>query len=179
MTINDQIRDEKLQYDINRKAAEISASLSGKIDKYEYLTGKEILRSNQQQIIEQAKFTYSLLGKAFEKQIKTIEDQGERQIKAIQDQGEIKTIKTYTYDNEDTPLISKQKEIFNELVDKRLEEITNLDIKVNSDNLIYRYKGNTADEKFDESDNAFSLLDIIRDGKISLADAKNDQEEFK
>ena len=85
MTINDQIRDEKLQYDINRKAAEISASLSGKIDKYEYLTGKEILRSNQQQIIEQAKFTYSLLGKAFEKQIKTIEDQGKKQVEASKD----------------------------------------------------------------------------------------------
>ena len=56
MTINDQIRDEKLQYDINRKAAEISALSSGKIDKYEYLTGKEILPSNQQLIIEQAKF---------------------------------------------------------------------------------------------------------------------------
>ena len=67
MTINDQIRDEKLQYDINRKTAEISDLSSGKIDKYEYLTGKEILPSNQQQIIEQAKFTYSLLGKAFEK----------------------------------------------------------------------------------------------------------------
>ena len=154
MTINDQIRDEKLQYDINRKAAEISASLSGKIDKYEYLTGKEILRSNQQQIIEQAKFTYSLLGKPFEKQIKTIEDQGERQIKAIQDQGEIKTIKTYTYDNEDTPLISKQKEIFNELVDKRLEEITNLD----KNNLTYKYKGNTADAKFDKFDNALNII---------------------
>ena len=76
MTINDQIRDEKLQYDINRKAAEISALSSGKIDKYEYLTGKEILPSNQQQIIEQAKFTYSPLEKAFEKQIKTIENQG-------------------------------------------------------------------------------------------------------
>ena len=74
MTINDQIRDEKLQYDINRKTAEISDLSSGKIDKYEYLTGKEILPSNQQQIIEQAKFTYSLLRKAFEKQIKTIED---------------------------------------------------------------------------------------------------------
>ena len=61
------------------------------------------------------------MGKAFEKQIKTIEDQGEKQIKAIQNQGEIKTIKKYTYDNEDTSLISKQKEIFNELVDKRLE----------------------------------------------------------
>ena len=47
-TINDQIRDEKLQYDINRKAAEISALSSGKIDKFEYLTGNEILPSNQQ-----------------------------------------------------------------------------------------------------------------------------------
>ena len=65
------------------------------------------------------------MGKAFEKQTKTVEDQGEREIKAIQNQGEIKTIKKYTYDNEDTPLISKQKEIFNELVDKRIEEITN------------------------------------------------------
>ena len=80
MTINDQIRDEKLQYDINRKAAEISALSSGKVDKYEYLTGKEILPSNQQQIIEQAKFTYYTLGKAFEKQIKTIKDQEEKQI---------------------------------------------------------------------------------------------------
>ena len=80
MTINDQIRDEKLQYDINREAAEISALSSGKIDKYEYLTGKEILPSNQQQIIEQAKFNYYTLGKAFEKQIKTIKDQEEKQI---------------------------------------------------------------------------------------------------
>ena len=48
MTIDDQIRDEKLQYDINRKAAEISALSSDKIDKFEYLTGNEILPSNQQ-----------------------------------------------------------------------------------------------------------------------------------
>ena len=75
MTIEDQIRDEKLKYDINREAEKISALSSGKIDKYEYLTGEEILPSNQQQIIEQAKFTYSPLGKAFEKQTKTIEDQ--------------------------------------------------------------------------------------------------------
>ena len=74
MAIEDQIRDEKLQYDINREAAKIALS-SGKIDKYEYLTGEEVLPSNQQQIIEQAKFTYSLLGKAFEKQTKTIKDQ--------------------------------------------------------------------------------------------------------
>ena len=78
MTNNDQIRDEKLRYDINREAAKISALSSGKIHKYEYPTGEEILLSNQQQIIEQAKFTYSPLGKAFEKQIKTIEDQGQK-----------------------------------------------------------------------------------------------------
>ena len=59
MTIEDQIRDEKLQYYINREAAKISALSSGKIDKHEYVTDEEILPSNQQQIIEQAKFTYS------------------------------------------------------------------------------------------------------------------------
>ena len=59
MTINDQIRDKKLQYDINREVVKISALSSGKIRKYKYLTGKDILPSNQQQIIEQAKLTYS------------------------------------------------------------------------------------------------------------------------
>ena len=49
MTIKDQIRDEKLPYDINRETAKISALLSGKIDKYEYLTGEDILPSNQQE----------------------------------------------------------------------------------------------------------------------------------
>ena len=120
MTINYHIRDEKLQYDISRKAAEISAISSGKINKYEYLTGNEILPSNQQQIIEQTKFTYYPLGKSFEKQIKTIEDQGEKQIKAIQNQGPIKTIKKYAFHDEDSPLISKQKETFNELAGERL-----------------------------------------------------------
>ena len=67
MTIEDQIRDEKLQYDINRETAKISALSSGKINKYEYLTVEQILSSNQQQIIEQAKFTYSPMGKVFEK----------------------------------------------------------------------------------------------------------------
>ena len=67
MTINDQIRDEKLQYDINREAAKTSTISSGKIHKYEYLTCEDILPSDQQQVIAQAKFTCSPLGKAFEK----------------------------------------------------------------------------------------------------------------
>ena len=67
MTIEDQIKDEKLQYDINREAVKISALSSGKLDKYEYLTGEEIKPANQQQIIQQAKFNYSPLGRAIEK----------------------------------------------------------------------------------------------------------------
>ena len=79
MTIKDKIRDEKIHYDINREAENISGLSSGKIDTYEYLTGEKILPSNQQQVIEQPKFTYSPLGKAFEKQTKIIKDQGEKQ----------------------------------------------------------------------------------------------------
>ena len=75
MTIDDQIKDEKLQYDINGEVAKISALSSEKIVENEYLTGEEILPPNQKQIMEQAKLTYFPLGKVFEKQIKTIEDQ--------------------------------------------------------------------------------------------------------
>ena len=70
MTIDDQIRDEKLQYDINREAAKISALSSGEINESEYLTDEEILLSNQKQIIEQAKFAYSPLAKLKQSKIK-------------------------------------------------------------------------------------------------------------
>ena len=83
MITDDDIIDEKVQYDINREAAKISALSSDKIDKYEYLTGEDILPSDQSRITEQAKFTYSPLGKAFEKQIKTIEDQGTKQVESL------------------------------------------------------------------------------------------------
>ena len=102
----DQIRDEKLQYDINREAAKISALSSGKV---EYLTGEEILLSNQQQTIEQAKFTYSPLEKAFEKQTKTMEHQGEKQIKAVQNFN--KSIEKAKFDFDDDLAILRQKEI--------------------------------------------------------------------
>ena len=85
MIINDIARDEKLLDDINREVAKISALSSGKIDKYQYLKGKEILPPDQRRVIEQTKFIYSSLGKGFEKQIKTIEDQGEKQIKALEE----------------------------------------------------------------------------------------------
>ena len=82
MTIDDKIKDKKLQYKI-REAAKTSALLWGKIDKYENLTGKEILPPDQSRIIEQANFTYFPLGKAYEKQIKAVEDQGIKQVEAL------------------------------------------------------------------------------------------------
>ena len=123
MTIDDQIKDEKIQYNINKEAAKISALSSGKIRKYEYLTGEDILPSNQQQIIEQAKFTYSPLGKAFEKQTKTIEDQGEKQVDALKD---LKS-KEQTKPIEDkSNNQSKATIIFNELINKGKEIMSEL-----------------------------------------------------
>ena len=87
MTSDDKIKDEKLQYDIKREAAKMSAISSGKIGKYDYLTGEEIMQFDQSRITEQAKFTYCPLGKAFERQVKTIEGQREKQIKALEKHG--------------------------------------------------------------------------------------------
>ena len=112
MTINDQIKDEKLQYDINREAAKISALSSGKLHKYEYLAGEDILPSNQQQIIEQTKFTYSPLGKAFEKQTKTIEDHGKKQVEALKNLKLIEGSKAIKYDDES---LEQKQETYNKL----------------------------------------------------------------
>ena len=87
MTVDDKIRDEKIQYYINREAAKISSLSSSKVDKYEYLPGEETLPPDKARVIEQAKFTYTPWGKAFEKETKTIEDQGKKQIRAIEEHG--------------------------------------------------------------------------------------------
>ena len=136
MTINDQIRDEKPQYDINREAAKISALSSGKIHKYEYLTGEDILPSNQQQIIEQARFSYSPLGKAFKKQIKIMEDQGKKQVDGLENL----KLKEETKPIEDKPNNqSRATIIFNELINKRKELMSELYDSVDYNNLKFEY----------------------------------------
>ena len=87
MTVDDKIRDEKIQYYINREAAKISSLSSSKVDKNEYLPGEETLPPDKARVIEQAKFIYTPWGKAFEKETKTIEDQGKKQIRAIEEHG--------------------------------------------------------------------------------------------
>ena len=102
-----------------------------------------------------------------------------KQVAATQNQGQVETIKKYSYDNKDTPLISKYKEIFNEHVDERRVKIIELHENVNSDNSIYRYKFRTADAKFQKFDNALSFIDKVREGEISLTDVKNNQAKYK
>ena len=125
MTIEDHISDEKMQYVINRETAKISV-LSGKIDKYEYLTGDEISSSNQQQIIEQAKFTHSPLRKSFEKQAK-------EQVKVIKDlnisdkANELKQIENFF-----------PKELINNLISNKLKKIVELQNSIELDKLDYK-----------------------------------------
>ena len=94
--------------------------MSGKIDKYEYITGEEILPSDQRKITKQAKFTYCPLGKAFEKQTKTIEEQGKK-IDAITNQNK----RLEALANKDDHK-SIHKEIFDKLVKEKFDEIKEL-----------------------------------------------------
>ena len=159
MTINDQIRDEKLQYDINREAAKISALSSGKIHKYEYLTGEDILPSNQQQIIEQAKFTYSPLGKAFKKQIKTIEDQRKKHVDALENLKPKEQTKPIEGKSNNQ---SKAAIIFSDLISKRKIIMSELYDRVDYNNLNFEYVGPTESVSFYGYMNSIELFNAIK-----------------
>ena len=174
MTIEDQIKDEKLQYDINREVAKISALSSGKIDKYEYLTGEEILPPNQQQIIQQAKFNYSPLRKALEKQIKTIEDQGKKQVKAIQYNKQIVNKDDY----KDKLLLSKERKIFKDIYKKRLDKIEELNNKIDYDDLDYVVFKSNMEYNFSIEKDPITFLNDIKKGETSLEEAKNRQKKY-
>ena len=176
MNIEDKIKDEKLQYDINRETAKISALSSGKIDKYEYLTGEKILPSNQRQIIEQAKFTYPPLGKAFEKQVKTVEDQGKKQVKAIQDKQIVNINKDVDY--KDKLLLSKEREIFKDIYNKRLDKIEELNNKIDYDNLEYVALNSGKIYNFSELKDPLTFLIEIKKSEISLQEAKDSQQNY-
>ena len=111
------------------------------------------------------------MGKAFENQIKTIEDQGEKQ-KQLKIRSKLKQSKNIL-------MMMGILYLFNEPVDERLKKIIDLDERINSSDLIYRYKGSNDDVNFDKFNNALDIIDKIRDGKIDLADVKHNQEKFK
>ena len=136
--------------------------------------------SNQQEIIEQAKFTYSPLGKAFEKQTKTIEDQ----TKIIKDKKE-KTKETKKQLDKHSDIkkynlsINKQREIFDNLIKERRETMHELHSSVKFDNLLYHYKGPTEDKDFSMYNNAKSLFDMIKKKEISLSGEEENQADLK
>ena len=166
MTIEDQIKDEKLQYDIDREAAKISAFSSGKLDKYEYLTGEEILPSNQQQIIQQAKFTCSPLGKALEKQRKTIEYQGEKQVVALESLKD--SDKKLPPIKDLIPMENLNPEIINEI--KRIEE---MEKKVDRNRMVYKGTNKTSDFRNFKTIRAFG--NETRNNIVSLDTANIEQ----
>ena len=176
MTIEDQIKDETLQYDINREAAKISALSSGKLDKYEYLTGEEILPSNQKQIIQQAKFTYSPLGKALDKQVKTIKDQGNEQVKAIQDNKQLVSINKDDY--KDKLLLSKEREIIKDISNKEVNKIEEMNNKIDYDDLDNVILSKDMEYNFSTQKDSISLLKAIKDGEISLEEARDGQKNY-
>ena len=85
----------------------------------------------------------------------------------------------YTYDINDCPIVLKEKEIYNKLTEESFEKRKNLDKKVDTNKLVFKYKDNTFDEDFSKSDNALDLINKIRDGEISLNEAKDEQTKLK
>ena len=151
----------------------MSALSSDKIHKYELLAGEDILPSNQQQIIEQARFTYS--AKAFEKQIKTIEDQGKKQVDALENlkpKEETKPIEDKSNNQ------SKATIIFNELINKRKELMNKLYDSVDYNNLKFEYVGPTKDVSFYEYMDSRELFNAIRNSQIKFSEVKIKQNEF-
>ena len=156
----------------------LSALSSGKNEKYEYPTGEEILPSNQQQIIQQAKFNYSPLGKALEKQVKTIEDQEEKQVKAIQDNKKLVKINKDD-DYKDKLLVSREREIFKDIYNKKLDKIKELNNKIDYNDLNYVVVRTDDKYSFDDLDDPLTLLNNIKKGEILMDKAMEQQYNFR
>ena len=135
--------------------------------------------SKQQQIVEQAKFTYCPLGKAFEKQTKTIEDQDEKkQIKAIRDNKE-QLVNINDEDYKNKLLLSKEREIFKNTFSKRHDKIEELSKKIDYDDLDYTVISTGEEFKSDKSEYPILFLNNIKKGKISLEEAKGLQKDYE
>ena len=132
--------------------------------------------SNQQQIIEQAKFTYSPLGKASQKQTKTIQDQT-KVIKDKKEQSKETKNQLDRYDDikKENLLINKQREIFNELINEKREAMHEFHSSVKFDNLLYHYKGPTRDKNVSMYNDTESLFSMVKDQSISLSRAEENE----
>ena len=161
----------KFQCSINRKAAKISSLSSGKTDKYEYLTGEEILPPDKRRVIELVKFTYTSLGKPFEtiflnllKQTKTTEEQGKRQVQALKSLAE-----------EELELIEGlfSKHLRKDEIKSEIDEIKKGEGKIKRKDL--KYETGKYKYDFQKYETISSIDESIYSGKISIHKADIDQ----
>ena len=162
MTIDEKIRDEKLQYDINREAGKISVLSSGKFDKYQYFTGEEILPPDQSRVIEQANFTYSLLGKVLEEQMKKQVDPL-KSLKLANKIDELKQIESIFPKNQ-----------LNGLIIDKLKEIIHLQNNIKLHDLEYTAKRGKR-YCFTKYSLPIVFLKDIREGNLLLEDPDKEQ----
>ena len=180
MKIDDKIRDEKLQYDVNREKHQHN-HLEKLINMNILQVRKYYLPPYQRRVIDQPKLAYSPL----EKQTKTTEDQAEKQIKALEEHGkqlvEFNELvkKDFNIDGGSIPF-SEQRKIFDKLVKGRSSEFKYLEKRINPDNLIYKYKIEEMTPKgFRNSQNPIELFKDLRDGNINPKEVLKDQINFK
>ena len=117
------------------------------------------------------------MDKAFEKQVKTIKEQGEKQIKAIQHNKE-QLVNINNDDYKDKLLLSKEREIFKDIYNRRLDKIEEWNNKTDYNNLKYVVVNNGDEYSFDELDDLLVFLNNIKKSKISLEEAKNQQQNY-
>ena len=137
------------------------------------VTGEDILPSNQQQIIEQAKFTYSSLGKAFEKQIKTIQDQGQKQTDALK----VLEPKAIESESNNKPIITQ--EFYDKILEERIDEILKMRDKNDFDRLIYNFKGPTSLINFGKFGGPMYIYGHMKNGDTTLQQVEKQQKDFK
>ena len=196
MTINEQaklldnkIRANKAQYDLDRQAAKVSALSSGELEKYQYLTGENL--GYKPDVVQKAKFQYFPLGQVFNKgldvsekneallkRIKSIEGKNEQQLDLIRDQGErqLEETKSFSVSNKPKEIKfdgeeSKESKLLRQEIKKISRKNSNKKyVIVSSNRTLY-------DFSVFKDLNSF-VLDIYV-GNISIEDAKKEQDELK
>ena len=103
------------------------------------------------------------MGKAFKKQTKTIELQGKKQVKAIQDNKQLVNIDNDDY--KDNLLLSKEREIFKDIYNKRLDKLEELNNKIDYNNLKYVAVSSGYEYDFNNLDDPLTFLHNIKKGK--------------
>ena len=136
---------------------------------------EDILPSNQQQIIEQAKFTYSPSGKAFEKQIKIIEDQVKKQVDALK----VLEPKGIGKGSNNKPVITQ--EFYDKIIEERMGEVLEMRNKIDFNNLIYNFKGPTSSINFGKFGGPMSnkYYEHMKNGDTTAQQVEKQQKDFK